>query len=81
MLQRFKKTVIGTFLVLAVMSTVAFSSDFFEIAKQIDIYTTLFKELTMYYVDEINPAELTDKAIKNMLSDLDPTQDTTISKG
>ena len=72
MLQRFKKTVIGTFLVLAVMSTVAFSSDFFEIAKQIDIYTTLFKELNMYYVDEINPAELTDKAIKNMLSDLDP---------
>ncbi|MBL4746839.1 MAG: S41 family peptidase [Flavobacteriaceae bacterium] len=72
MLQRFKKTAIGTFLVIAVMSTVAFSSDFFEIAKQIDIYTTLFKELNMYYVDEINPAELTDKAIKNMLISLDP---------
>lgn len=26
----------------------------------------------MYYVDEINPAELTDKAIKNTLKDLDP---------
>jgi len=72
MFQKFKKTVVGTFLVVAVMSTVAFSSDFFEIAKQIDIYTTLFKELNMYYVDEINPAELTDRAIKNMLIGLDP---------
>lgn len=72
MLKKFKKTAIGTFLVVAVMSTVAFSSDFFEIAKQIDIYTTLFKELNMYYVDEINPAELTDRAIKNMLGGLDP---------
>ncbi len=72
MLRKFKKTAIGTFLVLAVMSTVAFSSDFFEIAKQIDIYTTLFKELNMYYIDEVNPAELTDRAIKNMLSGLDP---------
>jgi carboxyl-terminal processing protease len=26
----------------------------------------------MYYVDEINPAEITDKAIKNTLKDLDP---------
>ncbi|PCI33737.1 MAG: peptidase S41 [Flavobacteriaceae bacterium] len=72
MFQKFKKTAIGTFIVIAVMSTVAFSSDFFEIAKQIDIYTTLFKELNMYYVDEVNPAELTDRAIKNMLSGLDP---------
>ena len=47
-------------------------SKFFEIAKQIEIYTTLFKELNMYYVDEINPAELTNKAIKNTLKDLDP---------
>ena len=26
----------------------------------------------MYYVDEINPAELTNNAIKNTLKDLDP---------
>jgi len=50
----------------------AFKSKFFEVAKQIEIYNTLFKELNMYYVDEINPAELTDIAIKNTLKDLDP---------
>jgi len=47
-------------------------SDFFEIAKQIEIFTTLFKELNMNYVDETNPGELMDTAIKNMLNDLDP---------
>ena len=50
----------------------SFKSDFFEIAKQIEIFTTLFKELNMNYVDETNPAELMDTAIKSMLEDLDP---------
>lgn len=50
----------------------SFKSDFFEIAKQIEIFTTLFKELNMNYVDETNPAELMDSAIKNMLDELDP---------
>ena len=50
----------------------SYKSDFFEIAKQIEIFTTLFKELNMNYVDETNPAELMDTAIKNMLEDLDP---------
>lgn len=50
----------------------SFKSDFFEIAKQIEIFTTLFKELNMNYVDETNPAELMDTAIKNMLNELDP---------
>ncbi|MBC9794586.1 S41 family peptidase [Sinomicrobium weinanense] len=50
----------------------SFKNDFFEIAKQIEIFTTLFKELNMNYVDETNPAELMDGAIKEMLSNLDP---------
>lgn len=53
-------------------TTVSFKSDFFEIAKQIEIFTTLFKELNMNYVDEVTPAILMDKAIKGMLEDLDP---------
>ncbi|MBJ7879643.1 S41 family peptidase [Gelidibacter salicanalis] len=50
----------------------AFKGDFFEIAKQIEIFTTLFKEVNMNYVDDTNPAELMDTAIKSMLQDLDP---------
>ena len=50
----------------------SFREDFFEVAKQIEIFTTLFKTVNMNYVDETNPGELMDKAIKSMLADLDP---------
>ena len=50
----------------------SFKDDFFEIAKQIEIFTTLFKELNTNYVDETNPGDLMDKAIKGMLASLDP---------
>lgn len=51
---------------------VSFKEDFFEVAKQIEIFTTLFKAVNSNYVDETNPADLMDKAIKSMLADLDP---------
>jgi carboxyl-terminal processing protease len=50
----------------------SFKDDFFEVAKQIEIFTTLFKTVNVNYVDETNPGELMDKAIKSMLADLDP---------
>jgi len=44
----------------------------FEIAKSLDIYNSLLRELNLNYVDEINPGELNETAIKAMLDDLDP---------
>ncbi len=67
-----KGVVIPLIALLLLVVGSGFKSDFFEIAKQIEIFTTLFKELNMNYVDETNPAELMDSAIKNMLDDLDP---------
>ena len=52
--------------------TTAYKNDYFEIAKQLDIFTTLFKEINMNYVDETNPAELMQKSVKHMLKELDP---------
>jgi len=52
--------------------TSAYKNDYFEIAKQLDIFTTLFKEINMNYVDETNPAELMQKSVKHMLKELDP---------
>jgi carboxyl-terminal processing protease len=69
---KLKKQTIIILLIGVIFITFSFKSKFFEVAKQLEIYTTLFKELNMYYVDEINPAELTTKAIKNTLKDLDP---------
>lgn len=50
----------------------SFKDDFFEIAKQIEIFTDLFKVVNRNYVDQTNPSEMMDKAIKSMLEDLDP---------
>ena len=68
-----KKTILIPVLALTIFFTgTAFKNDFFEIAKQIEIFTTLFKELNMNYVDETNPGDLMDTAIKSMLESLDP---------
>lgn len=45
---------------------------FFEIAKNLDIFATLFKELNTYYVDEINPNKTMRASIEAMLKSLDP---------
>lgn len=75
MFKRFKKKYVVPVLATGLLFTgVSFSyrDDFFEIAKQIEIFTTLYKTVNTNYVDETNPGELMDKAIKSMLADLDP---------
>ncbi|MBZ9730666.1 S41 family peptidase [Salegentibacter sp. JZCK2] len=67
-----KKIAVITLGATLIFSSFGFKSDFFEIAKQIEIFTTLFKEINMNYVEETNPAALMDTAIKAMLADLDP---------
>lgn len=67
-----KKLLLSALAVTIFFTTVSFKNDFFEIAKQIEIFTTMYKELNMNYVDEVTPAALMDKAIKGMLEDLDP---------
>ena len=68
-----RKKIIFPFLAAIIFfSATAFKNDFFEIAKQIEIFTTLFKEINMNYVDDTNPGDLMDTAIKSMLEDLDP---------
>lgn len=44
----------------------------FELAKNLDIYHTLFRELSIYYVDEIDAGDLVKKSIDKMLESLDP---------
>ena len=69
---KIKKHLVIVFLMTLILITYSFKSKFFEVAKQLEIYTELYKELNMHYVHEINPAEFTNKAIKNTLKDLDP---------
>ena len=67
-----RKILLTIIAVSVLLSATAYNNDFFEIAKQIEIFNTLFKELNINYVDETTPADLMDTAIKGMLNDLDP---------
>ena len=44
----------------------------FEISKSLEIYNNVLRQLNIYYVDEINAAELNETAINAMLDGLDP---------
>ena len=71
-MKKIKNKLIAISLFVAVTISFSYKSNFFEIAKQIEIYTTLFKELNLYYIDEVNPAEVTERAINDVLKNLDP---------
>lgn len=66
-------SIIGTILFSLLISAHLYGqSKEFEISKNLDIYATLFKELQLNYVDEINPGALNEAAIEAMLESLDP---------
>lgn len=44
----------------------------FEISKNLDIFSDLYKEIELNYVDEVNPGELMQTGINAMLQELDP---------
>ncbi len=44
----------------------------FRIAKNLDIFFSMFRELNTFYVDEINPDKFIKSGIDNMLKTLDP---------
>lgn len=48
---------------------------YFDIAKSLDIFATLFKEVNAYYVDEVDPQKLIRQGIEGMLESLDPYTD------
>lgn len=71
-----KYTLIGAILVMAFIP-IAFTSSpsYFEITKNLDIFTTLYKELNTFYVDTLNPEKLMQSGIHGMLESLDPYTD------
>ncbi len=70
-----RRRVIITVLSLSLLGLVGFvgpNERYFEIAKNLDIFATLYKEVNTYYVDEVNPNSLIKNGIDAMLSKLDP---------
>jgi carboxyl-terminal processing protease len=73
-MKRFFKTLILVAIV-ALSAATTFQPDnnkYFEITKNIEIFTNLYKELNTYYVDDVDPGKLMRKGIDAMVESLDP---------
>jgi carboxyl-terminal processing protease len=72
--QHTKKYLVGIALGITIMLFIKAkeTDSYFEISKNLEVFTTLFKELSTYYVDPIQPGKLVKKGIDAMLEDLDP---------
>ena len=68
-----KRSFLGLILVSGLFLAFTNPGDrFFEIAKNLDIYATVFKELNTYYVDEVDPKKSIETSIEALLKSFDP---------
>lgn len=70
--KRYKK--IGLFAGIALLAggAVAFNDDLFQISKNLDVFASVYKEVNINYVDDINSAKLVKTGVDAMLDGLDP---------
>lgn len=70
------KLIVGVSLLFFAVVTVSFlgsqETRDFKIAKNLDIFFSLFRELNTFYVDEVNPDKVVKAGIDGMLESLDP---------
>lgn len=71
-MKKIKKYTLIIGLSLASILSLGFVDNFFEISKNLDIFSSLYKELNIYYVDETDAGELMKTGIDAMLESLDP---------
>ncbi len=69
---RITKTLFIAVFCIAAALTISAGSKNFEVAKNLDIFSTLFRELVVHYVDDVNVSEMMKSGIDGMLSVLDP---------
>lgn len=67
-----KKIILGASIVIGSFTSLAFVDDYFEISKNLEIFTSAYRELNAHYVDEVDASKLMRTGIEAMLESLDP---------
>ncbi len=67
-----KRIFIYLLAILCIAGSWSFVQDYFEVSRQMDIFSSVYKEVNQFYVDEIKPGELLKKGMVGMLKNLDP---------
>ena len=66
-----KPAIIAGAFALAVV-TLGFTDDLFQISKNLDVFASVYKEVNINYVDDINSAKFVKTGVDAMLENLDP---------
>ncbi len=69
---KIKKIFFTLILSVFAFGTIGVTESYFEIAKNLEIFNSIYKELNSFYVDDINPGKLIKSATDQMLKTLDP---------
>jgi len=67
-----KKLQITIVAIVSSIASLAFVDNYFEISKNLEIFTTTYKEINSNYVDDIDAAKLMRTGIEAMVESLDP---------
>jgi len=68
----YKKLFFGGILIVGLLSAYKASDEYFEVSKNLDIFASVYKEVNVSYVDDVEPGSLIKTAIDAMLKSLDP---------
>ncbi len=71
-MKHYKKIILGGILAIGIFSAYKASDEYFEVSKNLDIFASVYKEVNISYVDDVEPGSLIKTAIDAMLKSLDP---------
>ena len=72
MLKRKRPAILAIFGLLILITAFTRNDKYFKIAQSLSIFSTLYKEVFTYYVEDVNPNKLMQTSIDAMLESLDP---------
>ncbi|HWZ15739.1 MAG TPA: S41 family peptidase [Mucilaginibacter sp.] len=71
-LNKYKKTAIVAGLFVLALGIFSFNDDLFQISKNLDVFASVYKEVNINYVDDINSSKMIKTGVDAMLDGLDP---------
>lgn len=71
-MKKFLKLILIISSILIILAFYTYNDKDFKISKGIDIFFSVFREINIFYVDDVDPEKLINAGINGMLSILDP---------
>jgi carboxyl-terminal processing protease len=70
--KKYKKLAFSAGIVMLALTVWSFNDDLFQISKNLDVFASVYKEVNINYVDDINSSKMIKTGVDAMLDGLDP---------